>query len=81
MHRDWRFRFETPGGTDSTSILDLGETDITDPGLKHLEGLTRLQSLRLDYNSKVTDAGLKHIEGLTRLQSLGIGCFEVSTPA
>ena len=39
--------------------------------LKHLKGLTNLQSLNFGA-TKVTDGGLKHLRGLTKLQSLGV---------
>ena len=44
---------------------------MTDAGLEHLKGLTRLQSLNLA-ETKVTDAGLEHLKGLTHLQSLDL---------
>ena len=37
--------------------LDLSRTQVTDAGLKHLAGLTNLQSLHL-HNTQVTDAGV-----------------------
>ncbi len=44
---------------------------MTDGGLKHLKGLTKLQSLDLSH-TEVTDAGLEHLRGLTGLQSLNL---------
>ena len=45
---------------------------MTDAGLVHLKGLTKLQTLDLG-STKVTDAGLVHLKGLTQLQSLELG--------
>ena len=42
---------------------------ITDKGLKHLRGLTKLESLGLQ-DTLVTDAGLEYLSSLTRLASL-----------
>ncbi len=39
---------------------------VTDAGLKHLKGLTNLQSLDLG-QTQVTDAGLEPLKGLTQL--------------
>ncbi len=47
----------------------LGRNKITDAGLVHLKGLTKLQSLVLS-DTKITDAGLVHLKGLTNLQTL-----------
>lgn len=49
--------------------VDLRKTKVTDAGLEHLTGLTKLQLLKLG-STKVTDAGLEHLRGLTNLQSL-----------
>ena len=50
----------------------MGNTKLTDAGLKSPKGLDTLQSLDLGHTG-VTDAGLKHLGGLTNLQSLGLG--------
>ena len=42
---------------------------ITDVGLAHLKGLTKLRALNL-HNTQVTDAGLVHLKGLTNLHTL-----------
>jgi hypothetical protein len=49
--------------------VHLGNTQINDEGLKHLSGLTYIQSLRLD-NTQVSDEGMKHISGLINLRDL-----------
>jgi len=51
--------------------LGLHQTRVTDAGLEHLKGLTKLRYLHLDY-TKVTDAGLEHLKGLTSLTELDI---------
>ena len=40
---------------------------MTDAGLEHLEGLTKLQGLDLK-GTEVTDAGLEYLNGLTKLR-------------
>ena len=57
--------------------VDLGATDVTDAGLKNLNGLTNLQSLFL-INTNITDAGLKHLKGLTSLQFLNLRTNDVT---
>ncbi|MGD0898054.1 MAG: hypothetical protein ABR915_09490 [Thermoguttaceae bacterium] len=47
----------------------MGETQVTDAGLKHLEGLSQLRVLNL-VNSKITDGGLQHLERLSQLKWL-----------
>jgi Leucine-rich repeat (LRR) protein len=49
----------------------LSDTNVTDDGLKHLQGLTQLRTLDLSATN-VTDAGLKHLQGLTELQILDL---------
>ncbi len=50
-------------------VARLENTQITDAGLEHLEGLTKLEGLWLN-GTQVTDAGLVHLEGLTKLEYL-----------
>ena len=47
--------------------FELRDSQVTDAGLVHLKGLTKLRELYLD-ETKVTDAGLEHLAGLTNLQ-------------
>ena len=49
--------------------LDLADTQVTDAGLEHLKGLTKLEELYLA-GPQVSDAGLEHLKGLTSLQHL-----------
>ena len=58
-------------------IVDLSATKVTDAGLVHLKGLTKLLLLSLN-NTKVTDAGLAHIKGLTNLKRLFLGLTKVT---
>ena len=53
------------------SELDLGNTQITAEGLKHISKANNLTKLSLA-NTSVDDAGLKHIEGLANLMSLNL---------
>ena len=52
--------------------VNLSGTQITDAGLAHIKGMTRLQHLHLG-QTKITDAGLVHLKGLTNLQALYLG--------
>ena len=56
------------GGSFSSGILDLSDTEVTDAGLEQLKGVTGLEALAL--GAKVTDAGLEHLKGLTELTFL-----------
>ncbi len=53
------------------TFVNLNDTQVSDAGLEHLEGLPRLQTLWLD-NTKVSDAGLERLKGLTKLQLLSL---------
>ncbi|HUY92471.1 MAG TPA: leucine-rich repeat domain-containing protein [Pirellulales bacterium] len=54
---------------DEVEYVRLDNSQVTDAGLAHLEGLTGLQSLSLD-NTQITDAGLARLQELTGLQTL-----------
>ena len=54
---------------DSLKRLYLRGTRITDDGLKHLTGLTKLEKLDL-VETGITDAGLVHLRGLSSLKKL-----------
>jgi hypothetical protein len=47
------------------------QASVTDTGLAHLAGLTRLRQLDLCC-APITDAGLVHLKGMTRLQKLDL---------
>jgi hypothetical protein len=49
----------------------------TDAGVKHLEALKQLETLRLD-TPGITDAGIAHLKGLTRLRWLDLGWTDVT---
>jgi hypothetical protein len=53
----------------SIRFANLANTQITDAGLVHLQGLSQLQGLDLS-GTKVTDAGLAHLQGLRKLEVL-----------
>ena len=44
---------------------------ISDAGLAHLEGLTKLRTLDL-YNTRISDAGLRHLKGLMNIRYLNL---------
>ena len=58
-------------------LVDLDEIQITDSGLVHLVGLTKLQTLSLGA-TQVTDVELEHLKRLTNLQSLNVGRTQVT---
>ena len=49
--------------------VDLNGTQVTDAGLVHLKGMTKLKELGLE-GTGVTDAGVMHLKGLTTLEEL-----------
>jgi hypothetical protein len=51
--------------------LSLADTQITDAGLKHVEGLANVQYMMLSL-TQITDAGLDHLKGLTKLERLDL---------
>ncbi|MEK6246539.1 MAG: hypothetical protein N2C12_00055, partial [Planctomycetales bacterium] len=61
----------------NVTSLHLGNAQITDEGLKHLEGLQALKGLSLN-NTQVTDKGLKHLDGLQTLKWLRLGSTRVT---
>ncbi|HJZ90549.1 MAG TPA: hypothetical protein VKE40_06720 [Gemmataceae bacterium] len=58
-------------------MIDLGETNVTDAGLKELARLPNLESVYLD-KTAVTDAGLKELAGLERLAWLDLADTKVT---
>jgi len=61
--------FEAITGLETTGLHQC--SGVTDEGLVHLKGLTKLERLYLD-GTKVTDAGLDHVKGLTSLKMLSL---------
>jgi serine/threonine protein kinase len=60
-----------PGRFWTQRIHLAGHKGVTDAGLEHLEGLTRLQMLWLP-DTAISDAGLMHLKGLTGLLGLNL---------
>jgi Leucine-rich repeat (LRR) protein len=65
--------------------LNLMQTDITDAGLEHLQGLKNLRVLNLRASltatvitPHVTDAGLEYLQGLTQLEELDLAFARVT---
>jgi len=58
-------------------IVELGGTQVTDAGLVHLTGLTKLEELHIP-GTQITDAGLVHLKGLTNLKGLDLGGTQVT---
>jgi hypothetical protein len=50
-------------------VLGLGETDITDDGIRHLRGLVNLERLGLQ-RTHITSKGLEHLKGLNNLKDI-----------
>jgi hypothetical protein len=55
----------------------MGSKQVTNAGLIHLKGLSRLKRLYLG-NTGISDAGLVHLKGLTNLEDLGLRYTRVS---
>lgn len=53
-------------------VLTLTACRITDEGLKHVGGLSKLEVLKLDQNKNVTDAGLAHVLQMQKLHTLNV---------
>jgi hypothetical protein len=68
---------EQVGLLDQVEMLMLNQTSVSDAGLPHLKGLTKLEHLYLGY-SQVTDAGLFHLKGLTNLSALDLAGTQVT---
>ena len=65
-------------GLPNLEELDLvGCYKITDAGLVHLKGLTKLEYLNLSYTN-ITDAGLAHLKGLTKLETLSLSRTKIT---
>ena len=62
---------------DDVAGVDSLGSSVTDAGLSHIQGLTRLKRLSVN-GTQVTDAGLTHIRGLTRLEGLSLGGTQVT---
>ena len=73
------------GGTDPLIMgggvpphrLEFRRKQVTDAGLEHLKGLTKLEVLDLA-KVEITDAGLEHLKGLTQLQALFLNQTQVT---
>jgi len=63
-----------------TSLEFMDRQGITDAGLKHLAGLSRLRSLGL-YDQNVSDAGIEQLAHLTALEWLGLSKTRVTGAA
>jgi hypothetical protein len=62
--------------TGITAVRLTGCTQVTDAGLVHLLGLTKLQALAID-GTQVTDAGLVHLKGMKELIGLECGAANI----
>ncbi|MEE3230459.1 MAG: hypothetical protein VX272_05420, partial [Planctomycetota bacterium] len=49
-----------------------GGDQVTDAGLEHLKGMTKLVKLHFD-GQKITDVGMAHLQGLVNLETLNLG--------
>jgi Leucine-rich repeat (LRR) protein len=65
------------GRLDQLEAISLGQCpSVTDAGLGHLRGQSRLKALDLSGTS-ITGAGLKHLRGMRQLESLNLIALEV----
>jgi hypothetical protein len=55
----------------------ISNTDVTDAGMSHLKGLTKLSALYLS-QTQLSDTGLAHLKGLTNLSSLDLSYTQVT---
>ena len=62
------------------TAVNLFRTQVTDPGLVHLKGMTKLDLLILS-DTQVTAAGLMHLKGLTNLERLNLYGTKVTAAA
>ena len=62
---------------DDVRAVSLSGTQVTDAGLAHLQGLTRLRWLDLS-GTRVTDVGLAQLHGLTGLQELNLDSTQIT---
>jgi len=76
--------FDDPGSRDDpVGVLEVMEVsfaftdDITDAGLEHLKGMTKLTILDLR-EARVTNAGLEHLKDLPKLYFLSLGDTRVT---
>jgi internalin A len=61
--------------------LSLLETNVTDDGLRHLKGLTKLRWLSLSGARNITDKGLVHLKDLKNLEDLSLEVTKTSPDA
>jgi len=61
----------------SEDYAGFNQVQVTNAGLVHLNGLTKLEELTI-LGTNVTDAGLAHLTGLNRLKSLNAGYTKIT---
>lgn len=65
------------GRANTLRMVGLRDSEISDAGMAHLQGLTKLQGLGLS-STKIGDPGLAHLSGLTDLRELYLDGTKVS---
>jgi Leucine-rich repeat (LRR) protein len=65
----------------SLRVLGLGNSQVTDAGLKHLAGIDSLEVLQLYNSRKITGKGLKEIAGNKKLRELWVDDWQVNDEA
>jgi hypothetical protein len=58
-------------------VIEVYSPSVSDAGLAHVKGLTKLRHLRLN-GTRVTDAGPVHLKGLSNLSVLGLSRTQVT---
>jgi hypothetical protein len=66
------FRLADIGRLPRLERLHANSVRVTDVGMAHLAGLTKLRSLGIEGTPGLTDAGLAHLAGLEQLEGLMI---------
>ncbi len=64
---------------EQVSMLNLSSCSLTDAGLVHLAGMSKLEYLDLSYCNRISDTGLKHLRALSHLEHLQLkGCLRIT---
>lgn len=69
------------GQLDDLKKVELLNTQTTDVGLLHLQGLTKLQDLCVGHSERIGGSGLQHIRAIVTLKSVDLGGSRVTDDA
>src|ERR1700680_1771113 len=68
---------DTHGPDRAVVAVNLKHTEVMDASLKHLQGLTKIETLDLK-DTRVTDDGMVYLKGLTNIEVLELGRTKVT---